>query len=64
MVVEKIFAVPGIGRDFVNSITGRDYTLIMGTTIVLSVIVVFINFISDLLYRAADPRISLNGGKK
>ena len=63
LVVEKIFAVPGIGRDFVNSITGRDYTLIMGTTIVLSVLVVSINFVSDLLYRAIDPRISLDGGK-
>ncbi|MBQ9071272.1 MAG: ABC transporter permease [Clostridia bacterium] len=59
LVVEKIFAVPGIGRDFIGSITNRDYPLIMGTTIVLSILVVFMNFVSDMLYRAVDPRISL-----
>ena len=59
LVVEKIFAVPGIGRDFIGSITNRDYPLIMATTIVLSILVVFMNLISDILYRAVDPRISL-----
>lgn len=58
LVVERIFAVPGVGRDFISSITGRDYPLIMGTTIVLSTLVVFMNLLSDLLYRVADPRIS------
>ena len=59
LVIEQIFAVPGIGRAFVGSITGRDYPLIMGTTIVLSVLVVTMNLIGDLLYKAADPRINL-----
>ena len=59
IVVEKIFAVPGIGRSFVNSITGRDYTLVMGTTIVLACLIVLMNLISDILYTVADPRISL-----
>ncbi len=59
LVVERIFAVPGIGRDFVGSITGRDYPLIMGTTIILSMLVVFMNTIADFLYRALDPRITL-----
>lgn len=59
LVVEKIFAVPGIGRAFVNSITGRDYPLIMGTTIVLSVLIVVMNLISDILYKIVDPRINL-----
>ncbi len=59
IVVEKIFAVPGIGRSFVNSITGRDYTLVMGTTIVLASLIVVMNLISDILYTIADPRISL-----
>ena len=58
LVVEKIFAVPGIGRAFVNSITGRDYPLIMGTTIVLASLIVILNLTSDLLYKAADPRIT------
>jgi oligopeptide transport system permease protein len=59
LVVEKIFAVPGIGRDFVNSITNRDYPLIMGTTIVLAVLIVTMNLISDILYKVVDPRITL-----
>ena len=59
LVVEKIFAVPGIGRDFVNSITNRDYPLIMGTTIVLAILVVVMNLIGDIMYKVADPRIKL-----
>ena len=58
LVVEQIFAVPGIGRAFVNSITGRDYPLIMGTTIVLASLIVIMNLISDILYKVVDPRIS------
>ena len=59
LVVEQIFAVPGIGRAFVNSITGRDYPLIMGTTIVLAVLSVVMNLVSDILYKVVDPRITL-----
>ena len=59
LVVEKIFAVPGIGRAFVNSITGRDYPLIMGTTIVLATLIVIMNLITDILYKIVDPRINL-----
>ena len=59
LVVEKIFAVPGIGRAFVNSITGRDYPLIMGTTIVLASLIVIMNLVSDIMYKVVDPRINL-----
>ncbi len=59
LVVEKIFAVPGIGRAFVNSITNRDYTLIMGTTIVLATLIVVMNLLSDIMYKVVDPRINL-----
>ena len=59
LVVEKIFAVPGIGRAFVNSITNRDYPLVMGTTIVLAVLIVVMNLLSDILYKIVDPRINL-----
>ena len=59
LVVEQIFAVPGIGRAFVNSITGRDYPLIMGTTIVLATLIVVMNLLSDILYKIVDPRINL-----
>ena len=59
LVVEQIFAVPGIGRAFVNSITNRDYTLIMGTTIVLATFIVIMNLVSDIMYKVVDPRINL-----
>ena len=59
LVVEQIFAVPGIGRAFVSSISSRDYPMIMGTTIVLAVLIVAMNLLSDILYKAVDPRINL-----
>ena len=59
LVVEQIFAVPGIGRAFVTSITGRDYPLLMGTTIILAVLIVVMNLVSDILYKIVDPRITL-----
>ena len=59
LVVEQIFAVPGIGREFVNSITSRNYPLIMGTTILLATLIVVMNLLSDILYKAVDPRIKL-----
>ncbi len=59
LVVEQIFAVPGIGRQFVSSITNRDYPMIMGTTIVLACLIVIMNLVSDVLYKVVDPRINL-----
>ena len=59
LVVAQIFAVPGIGRAFVNSITGRDYPLIMGTTIVLATLIVIMNLVGDIMYKVVDPRITL-----
>ena len=58
IVVETIFRVPGLGRHFVQSALNRDYTLIMGTVIVYSVILLVMNFIVDILYGFMDPRIS------
>ena len=58
-VVEKIFTIPGLGRDFVTAITSRDYTLIMGTTILLATMVIIANVIVDILYKVIDPRIKL-----
>lgn len=60
LVVEKIFAIPGVGRVFVDSITARDYPMIMGTTIVLATFIVVMNLISDILYKIVDPRISFD----
>lgn len=60
LVVEKIFAVPGLGREFVSSIINRDYTLIMGTTIFLAALVIIMMLVSDILYKVFDPRIDLS----
>ncbi len=59
LVVEQIFAVPGVGRAFVDSITARDYPVIMGTTIVLASLIVIMNLLSDIMYKVVDPRITL-----
>jgi oligopeptide transport system permease protein len=58
VVVESIFVVPGLGTFFVRSALNRDYTLIMGTVIVYSLILVFMNFVVDIIYGFLDPRIS------
>jgi oligopeptide transport system permease protein len=57
--IEKIFGIPGLGQWFVTSITNRDYTVIMGTTIFYSAILMLCVFIVDLLYCFIDPRIQL-----
>lgn len=64
LVVEQIFAVPGLGEQFVKSIPLNDYTVIMGTTIFYSAIFILVIFIVDILYGVIDPRIRLAGGKK
>ncbi len=58
-VIEKIFNIPGLGRDFISSITSRDYTVIMGTTVFLAMLLVAINVIVDIVYKIIDPRIKL-----
>lgn len=60
LVVEKIFAIPGLGKYFVSSITNRDYTLIMGTTIFLATLIVIMMLVSDILYKIFDPRVDLS----
>lgn len=59
MVVENIFSVPGLGRLFVNSMLRTDYMMIMGVTIFLAVMIILMNFLSDVLYKVMDPRIDL-----
>jgi oligopeptide transport system permease protein len=58
VVVETIFAIPGIGRYFVQSALNRDYTMVLGTVIVFSGLLVVLNLIVDLLYAWLDPRVS------
>ena len=59
MVVENIFTIGGLGSQFVTSITNRDYTLIMGTTIFLAILMVVANLLTDIVYTMVDPRIRL-----
>jgi len=61
-VVEKIFAIPGLGKYFVDSIFNRDYPVILGTTIFYSFILILTLFLIDLSYRLIDPRIKLGSG--
>ena len=62
-VVESIFAIPGLGNYFVESINTQDYSLIMGLTIFYGMFLVTINFVIDILYGVVDPRIRLGGEK-
>ncbi len=55
-IIEFIFGIPGIGRYFVISVTGRDYSVTMGITVMLSVIIIFANMVVDILYGFLDPR--------
>lgn len=59
-VIEQIFAIPGMGKHLVNSVTNRDYPLILGTTLVFSLALVLANLVVDLLYSYFDPRIKLS----
>lgn len=59
LVIENIFTIGGLGQQFVQSITNRDYPMIMATTIFLAVIMVVMNLLSDILYKVVDPRITL-----
>ncbi|KOP79627.1 ABC transporter permease [Cytobacillus solani] len=59
-VIEKIFAIPGMGKYFVESINQRDYPVIMGTTVFYSAILIMMLFLVDIAYGILDPRIKLH----
>jgi oligopeptide transport system permease protein len=61
-VVESIFAIPGLGKWFVQSIGNRDYTVILGLTIFYSLFLLIMNLVVDILYSVIDPRIKLASG--
>lgn len=58
-VVENVFAIPGLGRQYVTSVQNLDYTLITGLTIFFAVVLVVMNLLVDIVYAFIDPRISL-----
>ena len=57
VIVETIFSIPGIGRYFVEGALNRDYTLVMGTVVVIALFTILFNLIVDILYAAVDPRV-------
>ncbi|MCM3225321.1 ABC transporter permease [Terribacillus saccharophilus] len=59
-VIERIFAIPGMGKYFVESINNRDYPVIMGTTVFYSAFLIFMLFLVDIVYSILDPRIKLH----
>jgi oligopeptide transport system permease protein len=58
VIVETIFTIPGMGRFYVQAAFNRDYTLILGDVIVVSVLMLVMNFFVDIIYGFLDPRIS------
>ena len=59
VIVETVFSIPGIGRAFVVAVTSRDYPMILGTTVLFSVIIAAANLVVDVLYVFIDPRVRL-----
>ncbi|MCG7508177.1 ABC transporter permease subunit [Mesorhizobium retamae] len=57
IVVETIFSIPGVGRYFVDAALNRDYTLVMGTVVVIAIFTILFNLIVDILYAVVDPRV-------
>ncbi|MBL4931095.1 MULTISPECIES: ABC transporter permease [Clostridium] len=62
-VVEKIFSIPGLGREFVQSVTNRDYTTLLGVTVFFCIFLIVANFVVDILYVLIDPRIKLENSE-
>ncbi|WP_027628306.1 ABC transporter permease [Ruminiclostridium cellobioparum] len=58
-VIESIFSIPGLGSSFVTSITAKDYPTVMGVTIFFGAVLIFMNFLVDIIYRFVDPRINI-----
>jgi oligopeptide transport system permease protein len=60
-VIEQIFAVPGLGREFVWSVNNRDYTVLLGLTVFYGGFLLLTNLLVDVAYGFLDPRIQLSG---
>ena len=57
IIVETIFQIPGVGRYFIDAALNRDYTLVMGTVVMIAVFTIMFNLIVDVLYAVVDPRV-------
>jgi len=60
-VIEGLFGIPGMGKEFVSSINNRDYTTLLGVVIVDATLLIVANFVVDILYAVIDPRIKIEG---
>ena len=63
LVVERIFAIPGLGQHLTQAITNRDYTMIMGVTVFYAMILTVCVLVVDIVYVFIDPRIKIEGSK-
>jgi peptide/nickel transport system permease protein len=59
LVVERVFSLPGIGQQMINSILGRDFPTVQGITMVFAIMVVVVNLLTDVTHAALDPRVKL-----
>jgi oligopeptide transport system permease protein len=59
-IIEHIFSIPGMGKHFIQSVTNRDYPLVLGVTLIFSFLLVISNLVVDILYTYFDPRIKLS----
>ena len=64
VVIEQIFGIGGIGKQFVQAIGTRDYPIIMGITIFYGALLMIARLVTDVAYAFIDPRIKLSGGKE
>ena len=60
LVIEKVFQLPGVGKHFIDSMTNRDYPLIMGTTCLLALLLIFFTLLSDVIYILVNPRVDFD----
>jgi peptide/nickel transport system permease protein len=60
LVVERVFSLPGIGEQMINSILGRDFPTVQGITLTFAIMVVIVNLLTDLTHAALDPRVKLS----
>lgn len=59
IIIERVFAIPGISQLLMTSISGRDFPVVQAIVVILAAWIVVVNFVADLLYQLADPRIRL-----
>lgn len=57
VIIETVFAIPGLGRFLLDSIFARDYPVVQAITLLLAVLVIFVNLLTDIIYALVDPRV-------